>query len=79
MDLTHVHNFDTVESGHTQRNLCNATPICGVNTSMDLRRDGKCSVIFMEMLETQGYERAQERRQREVKEKVHILRCVLLT
>ena len=26
--LTRVHNFDTVESGHTQRNFRNATPIC---------------------------------------------------
>ena len=27
-DLTRVHNCDMVESGHSQRNFRNATPIC---------------------------------------------------
>ena len=50
---------------------------------MDLRRDRKRSVNLKKMLETQGYERAQdageETKRSPVKEKVHILRCVLLT
>ena len=49
---------------------------------MDLRRDRKRSLKFRKMLESQGYKRtqgAEETKRSPVKEKVHILRCALLT
>ena len=41
-----------METGITQRNFRNATPICILSTSMDLRRDRQRSVKFREMPET---------------------------
>ena len=73
-----------VESGHTQRNFCNATLIWILfENSTDLRRNRKCSLKNLGKCwktNCTNKPRMQKRGDKErspVKEKVHILRCVI--
>ena len=49
-----------------------------VYTSMDLRRDRKCSLKFREMHETQGYAQAQDAEEREAQSKRSVPLCWLV-
>ena len=73
MDLKCVHKFDTVQSGHTQQNFCNATLICILFKKVFIPAwTLEETENVLETPETQGYEQAQDvekKRQREAQSK----------